>query len=262
MPPARKSRSLAAAGAFLLVGAFLLAAAMPCAATTIPEGTVLPVRLNSTLSSKKSKPGQIVTARIMQEVPLPGGAKIRPGTTVVGHVTSVTPASGETGGSIALRFEFVRMPHEHIALSTHLRAIASFMTVQRAQVPLTGGDRASQNVWTTVQIGGEVVYRGGGHVESKTGRVGEPVPDGVLGRLRANPDAGCSAGDPNDLPQALWLFSTNACGPYDLPDLIIAHAGRTPPAGEITLRSKKGNVDVNSGGGLLLRVNGSDEPQS
>jgi len=36
----------------------------------IPPGTVLPVQLKSTLDSLKSKPGQTITARIMQDVPL------------------------------------------------------------------------------------------------------------------------------------------------------------------------------------------------
>src|SRR6202022_477494 len=43
----------------------------------IPPGTILPVRLNSSLSSAESKPGQIISARIMQDVPLATGGKIR-----------------------------------------------------------------------------------------------------------------------------------------------------------------------------------------
>ncbi len=35
----------------------------------VPRGTILPVRLNQSISSSKSQPGQIITARIMQDVP-------------------------------------------------------------------------------------------------------------------------------------------------------------------------------------------------
>jgi hypothetical protein len=245
------------------VGILLLSTASLCAGTSVPDGTVLPVRLNSTLSSKNAKPGQTITARIMQNVPLPNGAKIPEGATVVGHVIGVTPASSGTDGSISVRFDFLRMPHEQIALTMHLRAIASFMEVQEAQVPLMGGDRGTPDTArTTVQIGGETVYRGGGHVEGKFGRVGEPVYDGVLSHLYANSNGECRGDAAEDPPQALWLFSSYACGAYGLPNLAVAHTGRSSPAGEIILRSSKGDVNVRSGAGLLLRVGAAVEPQT
>ena len=78
----------------------------------------------------------------------------------------------------------------------------------------------------------------------------------MLSRLSPNPDRGCrGAINANDAPQALWVFSADACGAYGLPNLTIRHAGRTDPAGEISLESKKGQVDVNAGAGILLRVN-------
>ena len=228
--------------------------------TSIPDGTVLPARLNKTLSSKSAKVGELVSARIMQDVPLPGFARIRAGAVLYGKVTRVQPASPGGGGSISVRFDTLRIPHENVRLSIHLRAIASFMEVQHAQDPLMGGDRGtSENAWTTIQIGGDIVYRGGGHVENRAGRVGEPVLNGVLGRLDANPGRGCRGDSTGDRPQALWLFSSDACGTYGLPHLVISHAGRTDPVGEITLESEKGDVNVGGGGGLLLRVIGSPD---
>jgi hypothetical protein len=250
-----------------LIAAHLIALAFAStavyASTVVPEGTVLPVRLNSTLSSKNATPGQIVTARIMQNVPLPNGAKIPEGATLVGHVTRVTPSSRGASGSITVRFDNLRIPHERILLTVHLRAIASFMEVEQAQDPLMGADRGTaESAWTTVQIGGDVVYRGGGPVEGRFGKVGEPVYDGVLGRLDANSDRGCAAGDPDDGPQALWLFSSNACGTYGLPGLKIVDTGRDAPAGEITFGSKNGNVTIRGGSGLLLRVNVDANPSA
>lgn len=246
----------------LPLGALLLAATSLSAATApinIPEGTVLPARLNSTLSSKNAKPGQAVTARIMQAVLLPSGAKIREGATLVGHVVGVSPASSTAGGSVSLRFDTLRAAHQLIPIATHLRAIAAFVEVEDAQIPLAGPDRGTpSSAWTTIQIGGDVVYRGGGSVEDAFGRVGRPAGNGVLSTLKANREGGCRGAVAADgVEQSLWVFSADACGAYGLRGLTIAHTGRTEPRGEITLRSGNGDVIIASGAGLLLRVDAS-----
>jgi len=238
---------------------FLTFAAGIWAANSLPAGTVLPVRLNVTLSSAKSTPGQIITARVMQNVPLPDAQTIHAGAKVIGHVVAVTPASNRGPASITVQFDTLETRGHKIPITTNLRAIASFVAVEQAQIPDTGSDRGTpEDAYTTDQIGGETVYRGGGNVEGASGRVGKPVDGGVLSRLNANPDGGCrGAINSNDSPQALWVFSSDACGAYSLPNLTIAHAGRSNPVGQITLESKKGNVEVRSGAGMLLRVNAS-----
>jgi hypothetical protein len=244
----------------ILLSASLLAFAVTSRATeSIPPGTIFPVVLNSTLSSAKAKPGQIVTARVMQDVPLTNGRTIRAGAIVIGHITSVTPATNGSPARLSLRFDTLKISHERIPITTNLRAAASFMDVEEVQIPTMGPDRATpQGAWTTTQIGGDAVYRGGGPVEGAFGRVGRPVYDGVLDQLNANPDGGCRAAiDSNDAPQALWVFSSNACGAYGLPHLKIAHTGRTDPIGEITFKSTKGQAQIHAGAGLLLRVDSS-----
>jgi hypothetical protein len=249
---------------FAVLIALLVSAASLSAQIAIRDGTVLPARLNSTLSSKNSKPGRIITARIMQDVPLPRGAKIPQGATVIGRITTVTPASSGNGASVSLRFDTLKIAHQQIPITTNLRAIASFVEVEEAQIPLNGADRGTpENAYTTVQIGGEAVYRGGGPVEGRFGKVGRPVDSGVLVHLNANPDGGCR-GDigENPSPQALWLFSSNACGAYGLRHVIVANAGRSDAAGEIILRASKGDVNIRSGAGLLLRVDASGSPDA
>src|SRR5579863_2378515 len=227
------------------------------AESTIPAGTILPVALNSSLNSRKVKAGQVITARVMQDVPLSTGSKIHAGAKVVGHVIDVKTANGKNGAQISIRFDTLIASRQHIPIATNLRALASMMAVEAAQVPDTGPDRGtSQNAWDTDQIGGEVVYRGGGPVANGLRFVGEPTYGGVLVHVSAKPGTPCRGEiEGNDRLQALWVFSSDACGVYDLPDLTIMHAGRTTPVGQITLASDRGDVNVRAGSGMLLRVN-------
>ncbi len=222
---------------------------------TIPPGTILPVALNSSLNSRKARVGQVITARVMQDVPLPHGT-IPAGSRVIGHITNVKPADATSGAQVSFRFDTLVTRKQRIPITTNLRALASMMAVEQAQLPETGPDRGtSANAWTTDQIGGEVVYRGGGLVADGLRPVGESTTNGVLVHLSTKPGSKCRGDiEGNDRLQATWVFSSDACGIYDIPNLEIAHAGRTNPLGEITLASDKGDVNVRAGSGILLRV--------
>jgi len=226
------------------------------AQTAVPPGTVLPVRLDSSVSSVDSKPEQIVTARVMQNVPLPGGAQIRKGTEVVGHLVKLVPASGNSTAEMVFTFDSIKLSDHTVPVHTSLRALASNLEVADAQTPKYFDDATASTYGTTTQVGGEVVYRGGGHVMSGETVIGEPVYGGVLSRTRANLDKGCrGAVAGNDQPQSLWIFSSDACGAYGLPHVTIAHAGRTSPEGEIVLASENNRpLKVRSGSAMLLRV--------
>lgn len=236
----------------------LLFANAVCAQSSIPPGTVLPARLNSSLNPNKNRPGQRITARIMQDVPLPSRRKIHSGTKLAGEIVSVKPGSSGKAAEITVRFDKLDFAHHSERINTNLRALASVMEVEDAQTPPSGPDRGTPPVWETRNlIGGEVAY-GTGPVARGTEIVGEGLLDGVLMPARANPARGCRgevAG--NIAPQAFWVFSSDACGVYGLPDLQISHAGRTPPIGEITLTAKSGRMNVRSGSGLLLRIEGA-----
>ena len=131
----------------------------------IPPGTILPVRLNSTLSSAKSRKGQVITARIMQDVPLSPGVSIKEGSKVLGHVVEVTPATTGAPASVSLQFDKLVFSHQTISITTNLRAIAGFMKIIEAQTPPIGAGESDVSRWlTTVQVGGDVVYGQGGPV--------------------------------------------------------------------------------------------------
>lgn len=221
--------------------------------TVIPAGTVLPVQLNSTVKSNKARPGERISARVMQDVPLPRGARIPRGATVIGHVVTARPASATDPAEISLRFEAVAMKKQRVPVTTHLRAMASMMAVSEAQVPESGPDRGTPSyIWTTDLIGGEVNYHGGGFITQGDQIVGHSTADGVMVRANAIPGARCR--NDKDRLQAFWVFSSFACGVYDYGDLSLIHAGRTEPRGQFTVQAAKGNVTLRSGSGMLLRV--------
>lgn len=225
-------------------------------AQEIPPGTILPVQLDTSLRSNKMKPGDTVRGRVMQDVPLLHGTKLHAGAKVLGHVVSVRAADGGSPAEMALRFDTVVYGRRRVAVTTNLRTMATMMDISEAQDPATGPDRGtSQYEWATEQIGGESVYHGGGPVTRGSDVVGKSVGDGVLVHAAAPKDGNCRGGvEGNDRRQALWLFSSDACGLYDFPDLSLVHAGRSDPVGEIQLRSSKGNILVRAGSGMLLRA--------
>jgi hypothetical protein len=248
-----------------LLGAGAIAAQTPSAdrgtgaeqkSLTIPAGTVLPVSVIHGFSSKSAKAGQAVTARIMQEVPLPNDTNIPEGARVLGTIASVQRA-GSGSGRISLRFDNLEIHHRSIPILTNLRALAGFMEVQSAETPEFSPGFGTPSTWiTTRQIGGDEVYGVGGAVTDQwSNPVGKAVFGGVLVHLRAQPGTKCrGALDAEDRPQALWVFSSDACGVYGMAGVTIAHAGRTEPKGEIVLAREQRDVLVRGGSGMLLRV--------
>jgi hypothetical protein len=223
----------------------------------IPAGTILPVRLNHGLSSRDARAGLQVTGRIMQDVPLPNNEKIPEGAKVLGTIVSVDRSANAANGRISFRFDTLEFHHRKIPIVSNLRALAGFMEVQFAQTPEFSPGFGTPYPWvTTRQIGGDEVFGVGGPVTNRnTETVGKGVYGGVLVHVRAQPDSWCrGALDSEDRLQALWVFSSDACGVYGIQGVSIAHAGRTDPVGEITLVADRQDLLVRGASGMLLRV--------
>jgi len=234
----------------------LFVAAMCVGQESVPPGTILPVQLNSSLRSDKLPTGEAISGRVMQDVPLEGGGKIHAGTKARGKVVSVRAATSASPGEVAFRFDTLTEGKRRIPVATNLRAMASMMDVAEAQIPPTGPDRGTpEYFWTTEQIGGDTNYHGGGPVTHGSEVVGKSVANGVLVRVSSATGSKCRGdGLEADAQQALWVFSSDACGLYGFPDLTIVHSGRKDPTGLIRIRSEKGNVNIRAGSGILLRV--------
>lgn len=237
--------------AWILALAILMPSAL-IAQEPLPPGTLLPVSLDRTLNAAKARPGQEVRGEVMQNIP---GSPVRRRAHVTGRVIA---ANATRGGAarLEIRFDQVEQRGRRIPIRTDLRALASFVEVEEAQVPEEGASRGiTPEVATTRQIGGDQVYRGGGPVAEGLVTVGAPTPYGVLAVPRTSLGQPCRGVVGNDRrPQALWLFSADACGVYGFGDIRIDHSGRTDPVGNIVLVAARGKLVLPSGTALLLRV--------
>ncbi len=231
---------------------FVLLCSALLRAQNLPAGTALPVVVGSTLSAKGSKAGQKFDGKLMQDLRLPSGAVIKSGAHVTGHVVSVKkPGTG--GSNIVVQFDQLQNERQAIPLNVSVRAVAGSNSVFNAGLPSGNNtDQDPSDMWVTRQVGGEYVFRARGYVESDRGKVGVWDGRGVWGKLQ--PAENCEDSQINGDIQALWIFSTTACGAHDLPDTTLAHAGNTPPLGQVTLQSTK-NVEIHGGSGWLLIVN-------
>jgi hypothetical protein len=192
----------------------------------IPPGTVIPVLLETTLDSRRGKAGQRVVATIGQTISLGGNRVILVRSKLLGEVTEVSGDSGRV--TLAVRFDRLlpRKSKTPLPLDVLLRAVASPMAVDDTSHTTTVGIGWNNPaaVWTTVQIGGDVVYRGGGPVVNSFGEtVGEPVHgglfnqwSGVLARVSSPAGSACQNFPSSGSPQSVWIFSANACGVYGL----------------------------------------------
>jgi hypothetical protein len=220
----------------------------------IPPGTALPISLDCTLDAKKAKPGQPISGTIAQDVPLGDRGKIREGSHVTGQVLE---AGRNPDGSSYIRIRFNQLHAKKwgdAPIVTSLRAVATPWAVQDAQLPKVGPMiNPNPASWTTYQIGGDAVLRGGGPVMHGRVKIGVPiggVTSGVLSQLISVAQPGCRIENSGRL-MALWVFGSAACGTYDFDHLDIGHPGDSEPLGDIVLESDK-NVHVPTGSGMLL----------
>jgi len=213
-------------------------------------GTVIPIMLGSSLNAAKDKPGKKLEGRVMQKVELPSGGAISERSRIFGHVVRVKP--GLSGASIVVEFDSIQDQGSTIPITTGLLALASMGSVFDAQSPISANSELDPvTQWVTRQVGGDVVRRGWGKVASRQGVSGTWLEgSSVRIKLTPNPAAGCPGGPGYDREQAVWIFSSAACGTYGLDDVQISSSRDTAP-GQITLTSPR-NVSVAGGSGWLL----------
>lgn len=79
---------------------------------TVPVGTVVPLRLDTPLSSNSSRVGDPFTATVFRPVLADGRAILPEGAKVEGHVTGITPGGrGRGPAAIAIAFDRISLPN-------------------------------------------------------------------------------------------------------------------------------------------------------
>ena len=226
-------------------------------AQDIPSGTVLPAMMNTSLDSGRSKLGDRLTGRLMQDIVLGRGERIRAGARLYGQVVEVVQASANAPSRVVVRFDRLVAGQKEYSIGVSLRALASMEDVFGAQLPTSTFDEYGTSIsdWTTVQVGGAAVYLGDGTVREALDIVGRaPAYGEVTGKLIAAPKRGCPAEAVAEAEeQSLWVFSPWACGTYGFEDLTIARNGASQPVGTIELSSPKA-LKVRGGSGWLLQL--------
>ncbi len=241
-----------------LIAILLLCLAGACLwGQQIPAGTLLPAMLDNTVDSDKSKPGEAISAKLRQDVPLPGGRKIKRLSKISGHVVSVSPASQGNLYQITVQFEQIEIDKHPVTINVGLRAYATMELVAQSRQPANANSGNGTSVWDVnlSQIGGQIAFTGQKSVRMDGQVVGRiPEPGAVLAVPMANPELGCAGPGANASEQAFWAFSTNACGIYGNNDLtLVGGIGGTSP-GQIIFKSPK-QITVRGGSGWLLQVN-------
>jgi hypothetical protein len=205
-----------------------------------PPGATLPVLIDRTLTARNLQPGQPVSARLAQIVPISAQVCLPQGAKLDGHVVNVSASS------ISILFDQLSWKGRTLPVHVRLVAAAAYSNVYEARLPLGGSDRgtASPADWTTRQVGGDEVYlsAGTGTVYDKYSR---PVGFADFTGVYSSPA-------PGKLPRAMGPFSTTATGLHGLDEFSIVSAGG---AGDpITLAISSPAWHILSGSALLLEV--------
>ena len=206
-----------------------------------PPGATLPVVINRTLKPHHVRPGQPISAELIQTVPVSAKVELPKGAKLDGRVVKVG------GSSISILFDRLGWKGRTIPVRVKLVAAAAMMNVYDTGVPLSGPDRgtASRSDWTTRQVGGDQIFLSGGS-GTVYDRYSQPVGYADYTGVYANPSA------PGKLPRAVGPFSTTASGLHGFPEFSIESTGG---AGlPITLIASKPNWVIRSGSALLLEV--------
>jgi hypothetical protein len=98
------------------------------------SGTVFNATLSSPVDSKKSKPGDTVTARTVESVKSEGKTVLPKGTKLVGHVTQASArAKGDTESALAISFDrAILKSGQEVPLNVAIQAMASAQTAASA----------------------------------------------------------------------------------------------------------------------------------
>jgi hypothetical protein len=208
-------------------------------AVRIAPGSVIPVQLTKSVDAKKAKPGDAVEARVTQDLKATNGEVMAPkDTKVVGRVTSAQPRSNEQKESqIGIAFDHMQVKNgDDAPIPMSIQAVI-------AQSALSANNTAAAESADPSPVGG--MPGNGGPVG-----MGSPRPQPTPGGSTSSggwPSGGQSSAATHP------PITGNTEGVVGISNLKLS-APADAAQGSL-LSSDKGNVKLESGTVLLLRVN-------
>lgn len=157
------------------------------------QATAIDTELKKAIDSKKSKPGDEITATIKDKATLSNGTELPKGTTLVGHVTEATPYSKDKGtGSVTVVFDQIKTKDgQTTPIISAVRGLTPSMMEQQMNANNGGGSDAAPMPSAPAGGGSSADGSGGGATSSPSmpsmgstassaGAEGTPVPNGMV----------------------------------------------------------------------------------
>jgi hypothetical protein len=246
----------------------LLMVAWTCSALTIPGDTAIPVVFTKTVSAKKAKTGDAITAKTIQAVKLPDGESIPKGSRLIGHIVQATPFhfddtpyATQKPSVLAVHFDRIVVNGTETPVNLTVRALANHNDAESATFAHNTDE--SDHLGTMVLVGGahfspisKQVLSGDDDI------VGYNRKGGVFAHLLPGVYQGRGAGfhcGGTSTEQSVAIFSPDACGLYGFDNTSLSAAD-----GNATFRLSSGRYTVTlyAGSAALLQSTSPSTPQS
>jgi hypothetical protein len=228
----------------------------------VVSGTTFNAKLDKPLDAKKSKPGDVVTARTTDTVKSEGNVALPEGTKLIGHVTQASArAKGDSQSALGITSDRAILKNgQQVPVNLGIQAMASGQAAQAAELnnmsmmDNTGGSIASSGMAGGASTLGGLTGAAGtgvGTVAGTTGTFGRGQLAPMSPTLgSATSVAGDSEGSIGGLNSA-GQFTSSSRGMFGWRDLSLA-SGATDSTGGSLITSPGRNVHLNSGTRMLM----------
>jgi hypothetical protein len=224
----------------------------------LSSGTVFNATLSSPVDSKKSKPGDPVTARTAESVKSEGKTVLPKGTKLVGHVTQASArAKGDTESALAISFDRAILKNgQEVPLNIAIQAMASAQTAASdADLDTMAGGSAAGSGMAAGRgtVGGLTSTAGSaaGSIRNTAGTVASAGDTAVTSSVNSTTGvASTSRGAVGGL-NASGQLTSNSRGVFSMDGLTLNSVATSNTQGSMITSAGK-NVHLNSGTRMLM----------
>ena len=220
----------------------------------LQAGSTVQAELTRPVDARKNKPGDEVMARTTQDVKSNGYTVLPKGSKIVGHVTEVQArGKGQKESRVAMAFERAVLKNgSQVPMSLTLQAIGSSQANAAAAMDdpgMAGSTTADESVSGMASSSGSATRGALGGVTSTTGRVVNTAGTTAGGALNTTHSTGAGLAS---------VLTSSSQGVVGLPGLTLSSASAvsSSTSADSVISSNSGNVHLDSGTRMILRVTG------